>query len=242
LRASARFSFAWYTASNASASAKDHDAINATVAAADPNYEIAAVELPLDVTVTRGDAQVYDADAPSPIAGLELGTWLTELPAGSKLVKPAVFAAGFYHGYLDANDKAYYTTDRLDSTNLSEFAVYTVTIKAQATSYTDENGQTWSNEQIAEALAGKGVNIDIERASGSRAMFYGMSTSTPVSAIPTGAGTTASATNAVTLGAKADLQTSGGGTVFYFGVYIDGQHSGPDTTVHGNFSVTVTGA
>lgn len=233
--------FAWYTASNASATVKDHDAINGTISAADPNYQIAAVELPVDITVTREDAQVFDADAQTPKAGLELGTWLAAQPNGSQMVKPTVFAAGFYHGYLDANEKAYYTTDRLDSANLSEYAVYTVTIKAQAATYVDEHGQSWTNEQIAEAIAGKEVNIALAGQDGSRARFYGMSTSTPVSGIPTAAGVASSATNAVTLGAKEVLQTSGQGTKFYFAIYVDGEHSGPDTTVNGNFTVTVTG-
>ncbi len=220
--------YAWYTAT-ASVGA-DRAVGTGSISAKDPNYTTAAVSLPLNIEVIREDAGKYVAADETPMKGLELGQYTT----------PTGMTAGFYHAYWQ-NGAVHYSANQLDSTHLSAFASYKVVIKA-ADSYTDDNGTAWTKAQIAEALEGEIVKVDLaagtETVTNSRAMFYGGSTSTKVTAIPTAAG---SSTTTISDVALTEELLNGDGVVVYFGLYINGDDSGTADTadVSGDFTVTV---
>ena len=212
--------------------------------------------MPLAISVSRVDA-LNTADlelghyyAASEIAGkknLSGKTYVTTTPGAGEVAA----AAGFYHAYLDANSVGHYQTAQLKA-ELAPYATYEVVIKAAA-SHTDESGQTWTNEQIADAIKSLAVDVDVFRQTGSRAMFYAGNTTSAATAkvLPAAAGTAGTeaepyeAVDNLSLGGtKSVLQTSGAGIKCWFSLYIDGVNPSGETTadtedVSGNFKITV---
>ena len=234
--------FAWYTLGT-TGSVKTSSG-NDSITTATPSAR--AVALPLSVSVTDVstiEMVTYKSTWPANLTSVGASEKATRLAAD-----PEDVGAGWYHAYYDGSKNVYQAASL--GGGAASYLAITVTIKAQADAYEDEDGKSWDNNAIATALDGQAVDVVVTQTSvggkTNRAMFFGASTSSAVTGLPanmTGVDTDGSYNVATNL-SLANLKTAQSGTVCYFGIFVEGEKgsSGEDTanTIIGDFTVTVS--
>ena len=123
------------------------------VTAANPEYQIGAIALPVNVTIARDDGSDV----------IELAHYYSSTPSESDpVVGVTGSGAGLYSGYIDQSNGVHLNKGKIKASGTVISAIYKISISVGAAG--EYGGVTWSAGQIATALSSRKATVTLNTA------------------------------------------------------------------------------